>query len=187
MRPLIILAAAVGLGAAPVAADEISDAIESALEAYQDGDVQYSIEELNFALQLLKEMKAQNLSAFLPEAPEGWTREIDPQAAASLGVMGGGTGAQAEYTDGVTSFTITIMADNPMVAAMSGLLGNPAMVSASGGKLVRVGREKFVAQDDQLSGLIGNRVLVQAKGGEQTMVVALLETMDLRGLAAFGS
>ncbi|MEL6643143.1 MAG: hypothetical protein AAFQ79_04350 [Pseudomonadota bacterium] len=179
--------AALMLTTVPALADDVTEAINNALEAYNEGDVQFATEELNFALQLLNEMKAGALEGFLPEPLDGWTREIDDSMAAGLGMMGGGIGAGAEYDNGSDRFSLTIMADNPMVAALGGMLGNTAMITASGGKMVRVGREKFMSQDEELTGLIGNRVLIQATGENTDAMIEHLETMDFRALAGFGS
>ena len=178
----------------PAIADDVTEALETAREAYDAGDIQYAVEELNFALQLLNELKAGNLQGFLPEPLEGWSREIDEELSTGMAMMGGGVGASAHYSmdadqDGESdnSFTLTLMADNPMVAAMSGMLGNTALISASGGKIIRVGREKFVRQDRQISALIRNRVLVQADGNNPDAIVAHLETMDFPTVANFGN
>ena len=173
--------------AMPAAADDITDAMESARTAYDDGDIQYTIEELTYALQLLNDIKAGSLKGFMPEPLDGWTREFDEDMATGMGFMGGGIGASADYTNGSDRFTITLMADNPMVAAMGGMLGNAAMLTASGAKIVRVGREKFVNQDGQLSALVANRVLIQAEGANTDPIVAHLETMDFRELGNFGN
>ncbi|MEL6798728.1 MAG: hypothetical protein AAFR34_12560 [Pseudomonadota bacterium] len=178
--------AALMIGTTPAFADDVTEAINNALEAYNEGDVQFATEELNFALQLLNEMKAGALEGFLPEPMDGWTREIDEDMAAGLGMMGGGIGTQAEYTNGSDYFSLMLMADSPMVTAMAGMLGNAAMVTASGGKMVRVGREKFMSQDEELTALIGNRVLVQASGENIDAIIEHLETMDFRELAGFG-
>lgn len=182
----LALAFAACLAAAPAAADEVTDAISNALDAYQQGDVAYAMDELTFALQLLNEMKAGTLTGFLPAPLDGWTREVSDDMSTGLGMAGGGVGAEATYEKGSDRFTIMLMADNPMVAAMAGMLGNAAMMTASGGRMVRVGREKFVQQDDQLMALIGNRVLVQAEGDDAEAMIAHLETIDFRALAAFG-
>lgn len=186
MRPKILAAALVALVALPAGADEVTDAIENALKAYRDdGDVQYALEELAFAQQLLQEMKTMSLVAFLPEAPKGWTRTVDTDMAAGLAMMGGGTGAEAEYTNGADTFTITILADSPMVAAMAGIMGNAAAMAAMG-KMVRVGRQKYLDQDGELSTLVNNRVLVQAEGAPVDTMVPVLETIDYRKLGDFG-
>ncbi len=168
----------------PVAApaDEIADTIRSALDAYETGDVQYATEELAYAQQLLRELKASGLSAFLPPAPEGWTRSDDAEMSANMGFMGGGVGAKATYQKGDSRFEITLMADNPMVAAMGGMFANAAMM---GIRQVRVGRERFADQDGQLTALIGNRVLVQASGAPADVMVPVLQAIDFAALAAF--
>lgn len=187
MKLAVPALAALMLTTAPVFADDVTDAINNALEAYNEGDVQYATEELNFALQLLNEMKAGSLEGFLPEPLDGWTREMNDGMAAGMGFMGGGIGAEANYSNGSSDFSLLLMADSPMVTAMAGMLGNAAMITASGGKMVRVGREKFMAQDGELTALIGNRVLVQASGEDTDAIIAHLETMDFRALAGFGS
>lgn len=186
-RLLLATAFLLPAAAQPATADEISDTIQSALEAYEAGDVQYAAEELAFAQQLLNEMQTAGLAEFLPPAPDGWTREINQDMTAGLAVMGGGVGAEATYknADDTESFKITMMADNPMVAASAGMFGNAA-VMASAGKMVRVGREKFIIQNRQLSGLINGRILVTAKGGEPEMLVPVLEQIDFRALGKFG-
>ncbi|MDJ0995339.1 MAG: hypothetical protein QNI90_17310 [Dinoroseobacter sp.] len=184
MRPFLIAAAATMFIAGPAASDDVTDAIESALQAYKDGDRQYALEELAYATQLLKAMKTEDLSAFLPEAPDGWSREVDTEFAAGMAFMGGGVGASAEYSGGGERFSVTLMADNPMVASMAPMLANAGLM---GGRMIRVGREKFVAQDDEIMGLVGNRILIQVSGGNPDLVVQMLEGMDFAALASFGS
>ena len=177
----LFLAAAV-----PAQADEISDAIQSALDAYTAGDTAFAAEELAFAQQLLTEMSAMNLADCLPEAPEGWTREIDTDMNAGLAMMGGGIGAEAEYSKGNESFTVTLMADNPMVTAMAGMMSNTALMAAMG-KMTRVGRQKYVDQDGTMSTLVNNRVLVQAEGADPEAMLPVLEAIDYRKLGDFGT
>lgn len=184
MFRIALSAAALSLAAVSAQADEVTDALTSALEAYQDGDVKYALEELEYAKQLLKAMKTDELVRFLPEAPDGWTREVNTEMNASLGMMGGGTGAEAEYRKtGGKTFTITLMADNPMVGAMAGLLGNAAAIGA---KIERVGRQKFMVQNGEMTGLVDSRILVKASGGEPETMLEALKMIDFRALADFG-
>ena len=171
------------LGAFPAKADDISDTLQSALEAYESGDTAYALEELDYARQLMLALKTDALAGFLPAAPDGWTREINAEMGAGLAMMGGGTGAEAEYSGDGHSVNITLMADNPMVAAMAGMIGNAAMYGA---KVERVGREKFMVQDGEATGLVGNRVLVKGSGSDMQTVLGLLETIDFKALKTFG-
>jgi len=171
--------------ATPVVADDVTDTLNSAIEAYEQGDIGYALEEIAFATQLLQAMKSGTLTTLLPAAQNGWTREIDEDEGRSLGMMGG-TGAVANYAKNGETFRVQIVADSPMIAAFAGMFGNAAML-ASMGKIERVGREKFVNQNGELTGVVGGRILIQASGGETADMIAHLETMDFKALAGFGS
>ncbi|PKQ13872.1 MAG: hypothetical protein CVT70_02635 [Alphaproteobacteria bacterium HGW-Alphaproteobacteria-1] len=181
-RSLIAATLALGL-AVPAAADEIADTLQSALDAYAEGDAAYALEELDYARQLLLQLKTEALAQFLPEAPAGWTREINTEMNAGLAMMGGGTGTEATYRGEGKSITLQFMADNPMVGALGGMIGNAALY---GGKVERVGREKFMVQDREVTGLVDNRILVKASGAEPEALLALVGTIDMRALKEFG-
>jgi len=168
----------------PSLADEVIDTLSSALQAYEDGDIEYAIEELDYARQLLKAMTTRELTGFLPEAPAGWTREVsDNDMSAGLAFLGGGVAAEAEYSDGTERFTLQIMADNPMVAGFAGMISNAGLL---GMKMHRLGREKFYETDGGLMGLVDNRILVQAEGADPELMLPVVEQIDFAALAAFG-
>lgn len=170
----------------PALADEITDALTSAQTAYAEGDIQYAIEELDFARGKLLALKTDALSAYLPDAPEGWTRTVNSEMNAGMAMMGGGVGAEARYTsaDGAHGFTLTLMADNPMVASLGSVVQNATMM---GLKVTRIGRQKFVIQEGDATGLINNRILIQASGDAPELMLATLETIDFQALASFGN
>jgi len=171
--------------ATPVLADDVTDTLNSAIAAYEQGDIAYALEEIAFATQLLQQMKAGTLNTLLPEPLAGWSRTFDEGEGRALGMMGG-TGSVAIYEKDGAQFRIQVVADSPMIAAFSGIFGNAAMM-ASMGKIERVGREKFLNQDGELTAVIGGRIMVQAMDGDVATMIAHLETMDFRALAAFGS
>jgi len=177
--------AALAFGPAPAFADEISDSITAALEAYGDGDIQYALDELAYATQLLNEMKAEGLQEYLPVPLDGWTMSIDEDAAAGLGFMGGGSIARGTYTGPGQTFTITLMADNALVTSMGAMLGNSQIMSSMG-QIERINRVNFLNQDGDFSALIANRILVQAEDGDEETMIAHLETMAFRDMQSFG-
>ena len=184
IRILLATAAAMALTSA-AQADEITDTLNSAIEAYESGDVQYALDELEFARAKLLEMKTDALGAFLPDAPDGWTREANTEANAAMAMMGGGVAAEADYlSPGGDSYRIQMFADNPMVASMSAMITN---AGAMGMKTERIGRQKFAVQEDQTMGLIANRILIQVEGADAATRTTLLEAMDFEGMAGFGS
>ncbi|WP_300512666.1 hypothetical protein [Aliiroseovarius sp.] len=180
---VFLAATALLLSTIAARADEVSDTLESALAAYNEGDIQYALEELEYAKQLIAAMKTDALSAFLPAAPDGWTREVNSEMNAGLAFMGGGIGAEADYSRDGQTFSITIMADNPMIAAFAGMIGNAGMMGA---KLERVGRMKYMNQDGELSGLVDNRILIQAKGAPVDVMIPVLKAIDVKALEDFG-
>lgn len=184
MKHFLVTVSAAALLAAPAQADDVIETLESAIEAYQEGDIAYATEELAYAQQLLKEMRSDELGSFLPDAPEGWTRTLDDSTASGYAMMGGGTAVAAEYSseDG-EQFTITIALDSPMLAMVAPMIKS---ASAMGAKLERVGREKFANQNGELMGLIDNRIFVQASGADVDVMVDVLETMDFKSLEDFG-
>lgn len=169
--------------APPLAADEITDTLESAITAYSDGDIQYALDELDLARQQLLALKTGALEAYLPPAPEGWTRTVDAEAAQGLAMMGGGVMAEAMYEGDDQRYTIQLMADNPMVASVAGIINNAGMM---GLKVERVNRQKFAVQDEEIMGLVANRILVQVSGAETETMLAALEQMDFQAMQGFG-
>jgi len=181
----LLIATAVACLPAIASADEIEDALNAAMEAYKSGDVGYAIEELDFARGKLNLLKTDEFAQFLPDAPEGWTREVNTEMSASLGLMGGGVGAEADYVNEATGedYTITIMADNPMVTGMASIVANASLM---GLQVERIGRQKFAVQDGQLVGLVANRFLIQVDGRDVETMKAALAQMDFGALAAWG-
>lgn len=169
----------------PASADDITDALNAAIAAYENGEVQDALAEIAYATQLLNDLQSEGLEGFLPEPLDGWTRELSDGAAQNLGFMGGGSGAEAIYTGPDGRFTILMVADNPMVTGMAGILGNP-MVMQTMGRIARIGGESFLDSDGELSGLIGGRVLIQASGASTETMAAHLERIDFEALAGFG-
>ncbi|HRO12861.1 hypothetical protein [Amaricoccus sp.] len=174
--------------AQPAAADEFTDTLESALEAYRSGDVSAAREDLDFAGKLLAAMKSEALAKFLPAAPGGWTRgeASDEEAAAGgmMGMFGGGTSAAATYTKGAEQVTVTLVADSPMVSGLGAMISG--MAGLAGGKPLRIQRTEFTEQDGDLQGVVNGRVMVSVTGGASVEDKrAFLEAMDFGALGNF--
>ncbi len=181
-------AVALALAGLPALADEFSDTLESALKAYNSGDVSGAREDLDYAGKLLNAMKAETLGKFLPEAPEGWTREAatDDDAAAGglMGMLGGGTTAGATYRNGSDTFTIRLVADSPVVNGLGSMIAG--MAGLGSGKPIRIQRVEFTQNDDGLQGVVNKRVMVSVTGSAPIEAkTAALEKMDFKALGNF--
>lgn len=157
-----------------------------ALEAYQAGDINAAKEEIDYAAQLISQMKAAGLSEFLPDALPDWTRaEGDGQAPANMG-FGGGMVASASYMRENDRIEIQLMADNQMVTAMAGMFNNAAMMGSLG-QVKRIRRQKVViTQQGELQAMINNRIFVKITGRAPVEdKEAYFAALDLRGLQDF--
>ncbi|WP_108261583.1 hypothetical protein [Mangrovicoccus ximenensis] len=153
--------------------------------AYEAGDVGLALKELGIAKGVLEQQRAEGLSAFLPAAPEGWSRELTTELTAAMPMLGGGSSIEATYASAQETFRITLMGDNPMVLTMAPFLAQPEMAPAYGGKLHRVGDVHVLEMDGSLSALAGNRYLVQAEGAPVEVMLPLLAEIDFEGLAGY--
>lgn len=186
IRPLI-LASALVAAALPVAADEFTDTLESALKAYNDGDTDGARQDLDYATKLLGSMKAAALAKLLPEALPGWTREPASQddSADFMGMFGGGTTTEATYTKDGEDLTITLVANSPMVSSVAAMVSGMAGM-ATGAKPIRVQRTQFHQEDGELQGVVENKVMVSVSGSASIEdKTAFLEAMDFKALGEF--
>jgi len=185
MRPAALILALI-LAASPAAADEFTDTMNGALEAYAQGDVAVASEELEYATTLLNAMKAEALAKFLPAPPPGWTRAeaADDGSAAAMAMFGGGTTASATYTRDGVDLTVSLVADSPMVTGIGGMLSGLASVSET--KPIRIQRTQFTQNEGELQGVVDDNVLVSVGGAASVEdKTAFLEAMDLGALADF--
>lgn len=183
----LTLAALLVSGAAAMAqTDEIEEGLELALEAYRAGDIAAAKEEIDYVAQLLNQMKAEGLAAFLPEPMEGWTREEGENQSAAMGIFGGGLAASATYTRDRDRVEIQLMAENQMVTSMAAMFANTATMGAMG-KVRRIRRQMVLEnQQGELQAVIDNRVFVQVSGSAPAEdKLAYFEAIDLRGLKDF--
>lgn len=175
-----------GTAALPALADDVEDSIDAALQAYRAGDIKAAKNELDFASQLLGQMKAEGLKAFLPAPLEGWEREDSETDTRAMAAFGGGQMASARYTKDDQSVEIQLMADNQMVSAMAGMFSSAAMMGAMG-KVRRLQGEKVVVTEEgELQALVDDRIMVQITGSaDADTKAAYFEAMDIPGLKAF--
>lgn len=185
---VLFAAVAVAALAAPAVGDEVSDALQAASEAYAAGDLGKTGAELALAGQALARQQSALMAALLPPAPEGWTMEVTPDFAQGFAIAGGGSGAEGRYVnaDQSVSFTISFIADNPMVASMGTMLGNAQMMALMG-TVRKVGEQPVLETEGSLSALIGGRVLFQAQGATVEAMLPLVQRIDFAKVGIFDS
>lgn len=142
-------------------ADEVTDALEYALDAYNAGDIKTAKEEVDFALQLLSQLKAAGLGDFLPDALDGWEKTVgETQSVPGIG----GQMASASYTRDQDRIDIEMMADSQVVTAMGAMFGNAALMGSMG-QVKRINRQRVVVTNEgEIQAMVDNRVMIIVKG-----------------------
>jgi hypothetical protein len=149
----------------PALADDVTDQINEAVSAYQRKDVTTAIAGLEAALNLLRQGRADAYGKLLPNPPPGWT--ADDVEAVAVGVMmaGGGTGATRKYHNGDSTVTISVLADSPMLQAMSAIASSG--IGAAAGmrtQIVNGRRTLFMKDDNAFTTIVGDHILVRVEG-----------------------
>ena len=160
-------ALALALAALPAAADEFTDTLESALEAYRDGDIAGARADLDYAGKLLTAMKSEALAKFLPAAQPGWTREAaagtrPARRAGSWRCWAAAPRRRPPTARERRASTITLVADSPMVSGLGAMISG--MAGLAGGKPLRIQRTEFTTNDGELQGVVNDRVMVSVSG-----------------------
>ena len=190
---LPVLLIVVSWGAIPVCADEILDSINEAIEAYNEKEYAEAAESLDYAKQLILQMRSENIMKVLPEPLPGW--ESKTAQTQSMGMLGGMAGVEKEYfkpgtgDQGRKRITINIMAESPMMQGMMAMF-NPAYAGAQGGKLQKIKRNKAIVKynPDSRSGeanvLVKKSYIVSIKGNsvDKKDLLDYAEAVDYKGL-----
>lgn len=153
-------------------ADDITDQINEALAAYSRKDTQTAIVGLEAALNLLRQSRADTYGALLPAAPAGWTADTVETVSVGAALAGGGVGASRKYHKGGDEVTVSILADSPLLQAMTALAASP--IAALGGirtEIVNGRRAIYIKDDGAFTTIVGDRILVRVEGRDQPEAV----------------
>lgn len=165
---LLAIPAAAQKRAAAAKEPTFPEAVEQAKKAFDGQDYAAAVSALQAALRQVQKLQRIAILEALPK-PQGFAfTDEEPQGEeAALGVALLGLGVKRSYTKGEDkSLDVEVMANSPMVAMMSMMLANPAIVKADGGEIVEYGKHKALlkkAGDGQeLTILMHDKHLVKA-------------------------
>ena len=165
-RPILLaLTAMTLLLPAAARADDIADAMNEAMRAYQAGKIGAARTALGEATQLLAQKAANGLGVAMPAPLSGWQAADVETNTAALGLLGGGSVSSRRYTNGQGQHVeIQITADSPIVSQLGMIMTNPMMAGAMG-KLIRIGNQRAIqTSSNEIQMLVNNRVLVTISG-----------------------
>jgi len=172
-------------------ADEITDQIEMAKQAYEAGELRQAKDELQYAIAQIQELLDNQYVKLMPEPLPGWVGEPAQAQTAGMAMMGGGTQLSRAYRNDATgeSVELSLVADSPFLQAMTMMLSNPMMLrSEPGTKLYRLGKHRGMIKNPpgsdrwEINLMLANRILVQVQGDglkDQAPAEAYLKALDL--------
>lgn len=169
-------------------ADEVTDILGEATEAYKKGDYGEVKEDLTYILELLKQKKGDSLKTMLPDALNGWIAEDATSESAGAAMLGGGTNISRVYKKDKSKVTISVVTDSPLMQSIGMMISNPMF--SSGGTLKRINREKAMIKynNKQRSGevtlVIDKRFMISVKGREvsEEELVEYTKAIDFKKL-----
>lgn len=82
----------------PSYADDVTDAIDKALNAYRDGQSQQAITQLELATQLVRQQRATAMEGVLPAPLKGWSADAPESSSVGAAMfLGGGSTIKRNY------------------------------------------------------------------------------------------
>lgn len=194
MRPTLALLAALALPMG-ASADEITDQLKAAEQAYRDGDLRSAIETLNVTVAGIQEQISARLLTLLPEPLEGW--QADPAEAQSGGLASAITGTSLSrryWREDGAEVTLNLMADSPMLPMLTMALsmpfvmqGNPDMKAYSLKGHRGMLDHTAGSREYEITLMVGNRLVIQAEGLEiedAAPVEQYLQALDIPAIEA---
>jgi hypothetical protein len=172
----------------PVApADDVTDAVNEALQFYKEGKYSEAASNLNYAAQLVQQKKGTSMESILPEPLSGWTAEEATSQTAGAAMFGGGVTVERNYAkESGGTVKIQVVTDSPLLQSMMMMMTNPMFATANGGKLETISGHKAIVkmnpgeQGGQIQLVIANRFLVTIGGNGVTKddMVAYASAID---------
>jgi len=174
-------------------ADEITDLIKQALKQYKNGDYVEATTNLDYASQLIRQKKQDQLQSFLPKPLDGWTAEDETSQAMGTAMLFGGTSAKRNYYKGSSIITIGIIADSPFLQSIMMLFSTPLIATASGGKLEIIKGQKAivtytsVGQQGEIKIIVAGRILITLNGTNVSKedIIAYANKIDYKKITTF--
>ncbi len=185
---ITVLLLALALHAAPK--DEAIEALDTAKTLLNKGDYIKAKNEIDFALAKINEVLAEQLLAYIPEGTGGF--KLENKAVVPLNILGSSITATGEYTNGDSSFDLTISAGG-VLGQSGGIMGLASMFGAMGttGKTIRVsgytGTQDYDADDQSgtLTLKVGEKITLVVTGENiknADLLKTLAEKVDLAKL-----
>ncbi|WP_028582288.1 hypothetical protein [Desulfogranum japonicum] len=171
--------------------DTVLKTIDEAVKQYKAGDYAEAASNLDYASQLVRQQKSENMKKLLPPPLSGWKAgETNAQAIGSA-VLGGGVTVSRDYYKGNSKLSLEIVSDSPVLQSVLMMINNPMFAGAGGGKLETLNGQRSIIKYDSVkrSGdiyvVVASRFMVTVKGDgiDRTDLINLAKAVDYKQLS----
>jgi hypothetical protein len=166
--------------------DQVQTFIKEAQDYYIKKEYKQAQLSLQDAINELNNLMSGQLVEVLPAEINGLKAVADGSNATGMGMMGGGMSINKRYenpTKPENEAEVTILANSPMLQAMSMYLGNPSMMG-QGYKSVRIGTQRAILKSEMEDYYMDNGSSKQIRSSElQIPLSQTLITITLKGFA----
>jgi hypothetical protein len=186
-----ILLGVLALVPLPAAADDITDAVQTALGHYQRGQLSAAAEELDFAAGLVRQKKAEVMRTLLPKPLPGW--EVDEGSSSLMGVAsyGGGVSVQRVFRQDQKMVLVSYVTDSLLLQNALMMFSDPSFATANGGRFDKIGGQKALVKYDgkdqsgEIVFVVNKRILVSIRGSQvpQNDLYAYANPVDFAALS----
>ncbi|WP_296806823.1 hypothetical protein [Thiocapsa sp.] len=189
----LALAAGLVLTLNTACADEVTDQLDAAKQAYEAGELRTAAETLNGAVEAIRARITAGLLTLFPPPLEGWVADEAQSQSGGLASMLTGTHLSRRYVrEDNAEVTLTLMADSPMMPMLTMAISMPFMMQANEDlKSFSLKGERGMMEHTpgsetyKITLMVGNRLLVQGEGSGLTDAVPLeqyLNALDLEAI-----
>ena len=192
MKPLVLLITSLALTmtqASRLSADEITEQINTARDAYERGELQTSIQGLQFVIAAIQERVNSSLLQLLPPPLDGWTAEAPEVIAGGMATMIVGTQLSRKYSRSDDAhLEIKLTANSPFMPMMTMMFSNPLLLQSQANTRLytHAGRRGIVKEDPSVKhweiSLMGEgNLLIQVEGTgiDKLEAEAYLKAIDI--------
>ncbi len=166
---VLLLVLLAGTHPSPARADDVTDQIDQALEAYRKHDLPVAVAALEAASNLVRQAQADALKALLPPPPQGWNADNVDTSAGPAAALGLGTTVSRTYHKEDQQVEVQIIAGGRMVQIMAVMINSP-VAAATGAKTVVIGGRplSYMPNDNSFAAVVGGTTMVKVTGNKAT-------------------
>jgi len=188
MKKLLLSTMITVAAVAPLQADTISDQIQAGLKAYENKEYKVAMEELKYASAAIGKLDAQENTKLLPQALDGWSKEVGADNSAAMAMLGGGSMTSAIYKKADEEIKIEIIANSPMIAAVAMMINNPMIAQADkNSEIFRHQGAKGIRKEEgsksEITLLLAGQIMIKLTGShlqDKKVLEAYLNQMDMK-------